>query len=171
MCSMWHIQLILSSMYIPRILVFVTVVICLFSFSSPWRWKEMSTFPSKTQVIFRSLYGCQSHNVYCNPTHTELCLNSEPSWPPWWASFSKGNFQEEQLQRLALDPIIMLAPTVIILLVPYDAVDRNKVSIRQLVFIFLFSHYMFRPLWAIFRWGIQCTISNTTDPLHVRDLM
>jgi hypothetical protein len=36
-------------------------------------------------------------------------------------------------------------------LVPYDAVNRNKVSIRQLVLIFLLSHYMFRPLWAIFR--------------------
>jgi hypothetical protein len=36
-------------------------------------------------------------------------------------------------------------------LVPYDTVDRNKVSIRQLAFIFLLSHYMFRPLRAIFR--------------------
>jgi hypothetical protein len=36
-------------------------------------------------------------------------------------------------------------------LVPYDAVDLNKVSMRQLVFIFLLSHYMFRPLRAIFR--------------------
>jgi hypothetical protein len=56
-------------------------------------------------------------------------------------------------------------------LVPCDAVNRNKVSIRQLAFIFLLSHYMFRPLRAIFRWDIQWTISNTTDPLHVRDLM
>jgi hypothetical protein len=37
------------------------------------------------------------------------------------------------------------------ILVPYDAVDRNKVSIRQLVFIFLLSHYMFRPLRAILK--------------------
>jgi hypothetical protein len=29
---------------------------------------------------------------------------------------------------------------------PYDAVDRNKISIRQLAFIFLLSHYTFRPL-------------------------
>jgi hypothetical protein len=36
-------------------------------------------------------------------------------------------------------------------LVPYDDVDRNKVSIRQLVFIFLLTHYMFRPLQAILR--------------------
>jgi hypothetical protein len=36
-------------------------------------------------------------------------------------------------------------------LVPYDAVNRNKVSIHQLVFIFLLSHYMFRPLRAMFR--------------------
>jgi hypothetical protein len=36
-------------------------------------------------------------------------------------------------------------------LVPYEAVDRNKVLILQLVFIFLLSHYMFRPLRAIFR--------------------
>jgi hypothetical protein len=36
-------------------------------------------------------------------------------------------------------------------LVPYDAVNRNKVSIRQLAFIFLLSHYMFRPLRGILR--------------------
>jgi hypothetical protein len=36
-------------------------------------------------------------------------------------------------------------------LVIYDAVNRNKVSIRQLSFIFFVTHYMFRPLWAIFR--------------------
>jgi hypothetical protein len=57
------------------------------------------------------------------------------------------------------------------ILVPYDAVNRNKVSIRQLVFIFLLSRYMFRPLRAILRWDIQWTISNTKDPLHVRDPM
>jgi hypothetical protein len=39
-------------------------------------------------------------------------------------------------------------------LVPYDAVDRNKVSIRQLVFIFFLSHYMFRPLQV--RYTIEC---------------
>jgi hypothetical protein len=44
--------------------------------------------------------------------------------------------------------------------VPYDAVNRNKVSIRQLAFTFLLSHYMFRPLWAIFRWDIQLDIFN-----------
>jgi hypothetical protein len=33
-------------------------------------------------------------------------------------------------------------------LVPYNAVDRNKVSRRQLIFIFLLSHYVFRPLRA-----------------------
>jgi hypothetical protein len=33
----------------------------------------------------------------------------------------------------------------------YDAVDRNKVSIRQFDFIFFHTHYMFRPLQAIFR--------------------
>jgi hypothetical protein len=36
-------------------------------------------------------------------------------------------------------------------------------------FLFSFTHYMFRPLRAIFRWDIQWTISNITDPLHVRD--
>jgi hypothetical protein len=35
-------------------------------------------------------------------------------------------------------------------LVPYGAVNRNKVSIRQLPLYFP-SHYMFRPLRAIFR--------------------
>jgi hypothetical protein len=44
-------------------------------------------------------------------------------------------------------------------LVPYDAVNRNKVSIRQLLlFIFLLTHYMIRPLRAIFRWGIQLDV-------------
>jgi hypothetical protein len=40
-----------------------------------------------------------------------------------------------------------------ITLVLYDAVNRNKVSIRQLppFFIFLLTHYMFRPQRAIFR--------------------
>jgi hypothetical protein len=42
-------------------------------------------------------------------------------------------------------------------LVPYDAVNRNKVSIRQLPFYFP-SHYMFWPLRAIFRWDIQLDI-------------
>jgi hypothetical protein len=36
---------------------------------------------------------------------------------------------------------------------------------------FSLTHYMFRPLRVIFRWDIQWTISNTTDPLHVRDLI
>jgi hypothetical protein len=36
-------------------------------------------------------------------------------------------------------------------LVPYDAVNRNKVSIRQLPYIFFLTHYMFRPLRAILR--------------------
>jgi hypothetical protein len=36
-------------------------------------------------------------------------------------------------------------------LVSYDAVNRNKVSIRQLSLLFLPAHYMFRPLQAIFR--------------------
>jgi hypothetical protein len=40
-------------------------------------------------------------------------------------------------------------------LVPYDAVSRNKVSICQFTFIFLLTHYMFRPLRAIFRWDTQ----------------
>jgi hypothetical protein len=35
-------------------------------------------------------------------------------------------------------------------LVPYDAVNRNKVSIRQLS-LFILTHYMFRPLRAILR--------------------
>jgi hypothetical protein len=44
-----------------------------------------------------------------------------------------------------------------LVLVPYDAVNRNKVSIRQLplFFIFLLTHYMFLPLRAILRWDIQ----------------
>jgi hypothetical protein len=37
-------------------------------------------------------------------------------------------------------------------LVPCDTVNRNKVSIRQLpLFLFSFTHYVFRPLRAIFR--------------------
>jgi hypothetical protein len=36
-------------------------------------------------------------------------------------------------------------------LVPYDSVARNKISIRQLAFIFLLTHYMFRLLRAILR--------------------
>jgi hypothetical protein len=39
-------------------------------------------------------------------------------------------------------------------LVSYDAVNRNKVSVRQLslfLFFLLPTHYMFRPLQAIFR--------------------
>jgi hypothetical protein len=37
-------------------------------------------------------------------------------------------------------------------LVPYDAVNRNKFSIRQLpLFILTLTHYMFRPLRAILR--------------------
>jgi hypothetical protein len=44
-------------------------------------------------------------------------------------------------------------------LVPYDAVNRNKVSIRQLpLFIFLLTHYMFRPLRAILRRDIQLDV-------------
>jgi hypothetical protein len=35
-------------------------------------------------------------------------------------------------------------------LVPYDAVNGNKVSIRQLL-LFIFTHNMFRPLRAILR--------------------
>jgi hypothetical protein len=42
-------------------------------------------------------------------------------------------------------------------LVPYDSVNRNKVSIRQLPLYFP-SHYMFRHLWAIFRLDIQLDI-------------
>jgi hypothetical protein len=36
-------------------------------------------------------------------------------------------------------------------LVPYDAFNRNKASIREHRFILLLTHYMFRPLRAIFR--------------------
>jgi hypothetical protein len=35
----------------------------------------------------------------------------------------------------------------------------TKFSIRQLAFIFLLSHYMFRPLRAILRWVIQLDVS------------
>jgi hypothetical protein len=61
-------------------------------------------------------------------------------------------------------------------LVPYDAVNRNKVSIRQLplFLFFLLTHYMFRPLRAILRWDIQLmfprTIHTTTDPLYIHNL-
>jgi hypothetical protein len=43
-------------------------------------------------------------------------------------------------------------------LVLYDAVNRNNVSIRWLSFILFVTHYMFRPLRAIFRWDIQLDI-------------
>jgi hypothetical protein len=43
-------------------------------------------------------------------------------------------------------------------LVLYDAVDHNKVSIRQLTFIFFLTHYMFRPLQAILKRDIQLDI-------------
>jgi hypothetical protein len=43
---------------------------------------------------------------------------------------------------------------------PYDAVNRNKVSIRQLSLLFLLTHYMFRPLQAILRWDIQLDVSK-----------
>jgi hypothetical protein len=44
-------------------------------------------------------------------------------------------------------------------LVPYEAVNRNKVSIRQLpLFYFSFTHYMFRPLRAILKWDIQLDV-------------
>jgi hypothetical protein len=60
-------------------------------------------------------------------------------------------------------------------LVSYDAVNRNKVSIRHSPFLFFIpTHYMFRPLQAIFRWDIQLmftrTIPTTTDPLYVHNL-
>jgi hypothetical protein len=46
--------------------------------------------------------------------------------------------------------------------------------VNSLLFFFL-THYMFRPLRAIFRLDIQLgilrTIFNTTDPLHVHNLM
>jgi hypothetical protein len=47
-------------------------------------------------------------------------------------------------------------------LVPYDAVDRNKVSVRQLplFLFFLLTHYMFRPLRAILRLDIQLDVSK-----------
>jgi hypothetical protein len=35
----------------------------------------------------------------------------------------------------------------------------TKFSIRQLAFIFLLSHYMFRPLRTILRWDIQLDVS------------
>jgi hypothetical protein len=43
-------------------------------------------------------------------------------------------------------------------LVLYDAVNRNKVSIRYLPFIFFLTHYMFRPLRTILRRDIQLDI-------------
>jgi hypothetical protein len=45
-------------------------------------------------------------------------------------------------------------------LILYDAVNRNKISIRQLPFIIFLTHYMFRPLRAIFRRDIQLDIFN-----------
>jgi hypothetical protein len=67
------------------------------------------------------------------------------------------------------------AVSVYVKLVPYDAVNRNKVPIRQLSLLFcLLAHYMFRPLRAILRWDMQLmflrTILTTTDPLYVHNL-
>jgi hypothetical protein len=49
----------------------------------------------------------------------------------------------------------------LVILVLYDAVNRNKLSIHQLPLISFFTHYMFRPLRAIFRWDIQLDIWRT----------
>jgi hypothetical protein len=68
------------------------------------------------------------------------------------------------LLLLFLVPVVYLATSFLpldvasccasIQLVPYDAVNRNKVSIRQLslfIYFFFLTHYMFRPLRAILR--------------------
>jgi hypothetical protein len=73
-----------------------------------------------------------------------------------------------------LNPGRVIEYTEIFQLILYDTVSRNKVSIyiNSLYFLF-FTHYMFRPLWAILRWDILLVIFlflkdyfNTTDPLH-----
>jgi hypothetical protein len=69
------------------------------------------------------------------------------------------NFKQQSLGQygslatLALDFYLWVLHPVAHLsnLVSYDAVNRNKVSIRQLSLLFLPTHYMFRPLQAIFR--------------------
>jgi hypothetical protein len=67
-----------------------------------------------------------------------------------YLAISYSNNAQNNFYLWVLHPV---APS--IQLVPYDAVDRNKVSIRQLAFIFILSHYKFRPLRAIFRLDIQ----------------
>jgi hypothetical protein len=60
-----------------------------------------------------------------------------------------------------LHPVALLSN-----LVSYDVVNRNKASIRQLsLFIFLPTHYMFRPLQAILRWDIQLMLTRTIKHL------
>jgi hypothetical protein len=76
-----------------------------------------------------------------------------------------------------LDSMITL--TWWILLVPYDAVNRNKVSIRQLPLFYFTSHslHVSAPTAHLqVRYKIRCfemflrIIFTTTDPLHVHNL-
>jgi hypothetical protein len=100
----------------------------------------------------------------------------------FWSSGSAFQVSRKSIQLKVLCILIPVMPLHVnsfpsnkidLQLVPYDAVNRNKVSIRQLPLYFP-SHCMFRPLRAIFRWDTQLdilrTIFDTTDPLHVHTL-
>jgi hypothetical protein len=65
------------------------------------------------------------------------------------------NCKDRQIRVLWFLPLSVASCCPSIQLVLYDAVNRNKVSIQLLLFIFLLTHYMFRPLRAILRWDIQ----------------
>jgi hypothetical protein len=70
----------------------------------------------------------------------------------------------------------ILAITNKISMVPYDAVNRNKVFNTSTRFYFFFLlTTRFGPYGPssgeIYNWMLQWTISNATDPLHVRDPM
>jgi hypothetical protein len=80
---------------------------------------------------FTSAFDAASFKLCLNLQSTSLEVNAATCFSPLWPS--TGNLMKKTCHT-------------VLILVLYDAVNRNKISIRHSpFFIFIVTHYMFRP--------------------------